>query len=63
MGKLGVEGSRYTLKKEHVMGETVLRKPGFVLVHPLVVEQNVKQKPEIYLVNMPKKCRWSKWPI
>ena len=54
MGKLGVEGSRITLKKEHVMGETVRRKPGFVFVLPLVVEQNVNQKPEIDLANMPK---------
>ena len=54
MGKLGVEGSRITLKKEHVMGETVLRKLGFEFVPPSVVEQNVKQKPEIDLANMPK---------
>ena len=42
------------------MGETVLRKLGFVFVPPLVVEQNVKQKPEIDLANMPKRCRWSR---
>ena len=35
--------------RRKVMGETVLRKPGFVFVPPSVVEQNVKRKPEMDL--------------
>ena len=36
------------------MGETVFRKPGFVFVLPSGAEQNVKQKPEMDLVELPK---------
>ena len=36
------------------MGETVLRKPGFVFVPPSVVEQNVKRKLEMDLAELPK---------
>ena len=36
------------------MGEAVLRKLGYAFVPQLVVGQNVKQKPEIDLANMPK---------
>ena len=54
MGKLGVKGSRISLEKGQVMGETVLREPGFVFVPPSVVEQNVKQKPEMDLAELPK---------
>ena len=34
MGKLGVTESRISLDKREVMGQTVLRKPGFVFVPP-----------------------------
>ena len=53
MGKLRVEESRTILRKRQVMGETVFRKPGFVFVPPSVVEQNVKQKPEMDLAELP----------
>ena len=36
------------------MGETVLRKPGFVFVPPSVVEPNVKRKPEMDHAELPK---------
>ena len=54
MGKLGVKESRIVLQKGQVMGETVFRKPGFLSVPPSVVEQNVKQKPEMNLAELPK---------
>ena len=54
MGKLGAKESRIFLKKEQVMGETVFRKPGFVFVPSSVVEQNVKQKPDMDLAELPK---------
>ena len=54
MGKLGVMKSRISLNNSKVMGETVLRKPGFVFVPPSVVKQNVKRKPEMDLTELPK---------
>ena len=41
-------------KKRQVQGEAALRKPGIVFVPPSVVERNVKQKPGIDLVSLPK---------
>ena len=54
MGKFGVMKSRISLNKSEVMGETVLRKPGFVFVPLSVVEQNLKRKSEMDLAELPK---------
>ena len=54
VGKLGVMKSRISLNKSEVVGETVLRKPGFVFVPPSVVKQNVKRRPEEDLAELPK---------
>ena len=45
--KLGVMSSRISLNNGEVVGDTLLRKPGFVFVPPSMVKQNVKRKPEI----------------
>ena len=54
VGKLGVTKSRISVNESEVMGETALRKQGFVFVLPLVVEQNVKRKPEMDRAELPK---------
>ena len=54
VGKLGMMKSRISVNKSEVMGETVLRKPGFVFVPPSVLHQNVKRKPEMDLAELPK---------
>ena len=53
-GKAGSGRKSNYLEKGTRHGKTVHRKPGFVFVLPLVVEQNGNQKPEIDLANMPK---------
>ena len=54
MRKLGVKVSRISKDKREVMGETVLRKLGFVFIPSSVVEQNAKRKPEMDLEELPK---------
>ena len=54
VGKLGVTKSRISVNDSEVMGETALRKQGFVFVLPSVVEQNVKRKPEMDRAELPK---------
>ena len=54
VGKLGVMKSRISVNESEVMGETALRKQGFVFVLPSVVEQNVKRKREMDRAELPK---------
>ena len=48
------EMSNFFEQERSDVGETVLRKPGFVFVPPSVVEQNVKRKLEMDLAELPK---------
>ena len=54
MMKLGVTGSRQTFGKKQVLGGSVVRKPGLMLVLPSVVGQSVKLKSGLDLQNLHK---------
>ena len=62
VGKLGAMKSRISVNKSEVVGETVLRKPDFLLVPPSLVEQNVKRKPEMDRAYQ-RRHRWNSSPI
>ena len=54
MGNLDKMKSRISEDKSEVLGETVIRKSGFVFAPPSVVERNVKRKPDMHRAELPK---------
>ena len=54
MGSLGKKKVEFLWKKDKSWERQCSENPGFVFVHPPVVEPEVKQKPEMDLAELPK---------